>query len=98
MHMSLIAIGATMIGGSFIGRLVFGLVLGRVTAVAVPKGASSFKCPTCGASFGTKEELMQHGKAHMSSTPKQEFKCPACGATFATQQELMDHNAKDHRM
>ena len=98
MGMSLMAMGATMIGGSLLGHLIFGLILGGVTARAVPKGASSFKCPACGASFSSKDELMQHGKVHMSSKPAQEFKCPACGMTFATQRELMDHKAKAHPM
>jgi NADH:quinone reductase (non-electrogenic) len=98
MGMSLMGMGATMIGGSFLGHLIFGLVLGGVTAAGVPKAAASFKCPTCGASFGSKEELMQHGKVHMSSKPAQEYKCQACGATFSTQQELMEHNKKAHPM
>ena len=28
------------------------------------------KCPTCGASFKTKEELMKHGKTHVEDTAK----------------------------
>jgi uncharacterized C2H2 Zn-finger protein len=60
---------------------------------------SGFNCPTCGATFSSKEELMEHNKVHMSSTPpQQQLKCPACGATFSTQQELMEHNAKAHPM
>lgn len=97
MKMSLMSMGSTMIGGSFLGHLIFGLILGGVTALGVPKGAS-FSCPACGASFSSKDELMQHGKVHMSSTPKQEFKCPACGAAFSTQQELMEHGKKSHPM
>ena len=97
MGMTLMGMGSTMIGGSFLGHLIFGLILGGVTAVAIPKGSSSFKCPTCGASFNSKEELTQHGKTHMSSTP-QEYKCPACGATFAGQKELTDHKTKAHPM
>jgi uncharacterized C2H2 Zn-finger protein len=88
----------TMVGGSFVAQIIYGLVLGGVASFAIPKESSSFKCPTCGASFSTKDELMQHGKIHMSSAPKQEFKCPACGMTFASQQELMDHKAKAHPM
>ncbi|MDE1852525.1 MAG: C2H2-type zinc finger protein [Thaumarchaeota archaeon] len=86
-----------MVAGSFVAHVVFGLVLGGVTSLAIPKGGPSYKCPTCGATFGTQDELMQHGKKHMSSTP-QEFKCPACGATFASQKELMDHKTKAHPM
>ncbi len=88
---------STLVGGSFVAHLVFGLVLGGVASFAIPKGGS-FKCPTCGATFGTKEELTEHGKRHMSSTSTQQYKCPACGATFATQQELTDHSAKAHPM
>ncbi|MDG6917982.1 MAG: C2H2-type zinc finger protein [Nitrososphaerota archaeon] len=98
MGMTLMGMGTTMIGGSFLGHLIFGLILGGVTSAAVPKGTSSYKCPTCGASFETKDGLVHHGKSHMSGTTKQGFKCPACGATFATQQELMDHKAKAHPM
>ena len=86
-----------MVGGSFVAHIVYGLVLGGVASVAIPKGTSSYKCPSCGASFSGKDELMQHGKAHMSA-PKQEYKCPACGMSFASQQELMDHKAKAHPM
>lgn len=87
----------TLVGGSFLAHIIYGLVLGGVASLAIPKGGSSFKCPTCGASFSSKDELMQHGKVHMSA-PKQEFKCPACGMSFSTQQELMDHKAKAHPM
>lgn len=88
----------TMVGGSFVAHVVYGLVLGGIASVAIPKGSSSFKCPTCGASFSSKDELMQHGKVHTSSQPKQEFKCQSCGATFSTQQELMEHSKKAHLM
>lgn len=87
-----------MVAGSFVAHVVYGLVLGGVASLAIQTGSTSYKCPTCGATFGTKDELMQHGKAHMSSKQQQEFKCPACGATFATQRELMDHKAKAHPM
>lgn len=97
MGMSLMGMGATMIGGSLFGHLLFGLILGGVTVAAAPKGAS-LRCPTCGASFGTREELMQHGKVHMSSTPVQGFKCQACGTAFSSQQELMEHGKKAHPM
>ena len=88
----------TMVGGSFAAHIIYGLVLGGVAFAAVPKGASSFSCPTCGASFGSKEELMRHGAAHMPSKAAQEYNCPACGTAFATQRELMDHKAKAHPM
>ena len=86
-----------LVAGSFVAHVVFGLVLGGVTSLAIPKGSSSHKCPTCGDTFGTQDELMQHGKRHMSSTP-QEFECPACGAIFANQKELTDHKTKTHPM
>jgi hypothetical protein len=54
----------TLVGGSFVAHLIFGLVLGGVTSVATPKGGS-FKCPTCGATFSSKAELMEHSKKHM---------------------------------
>ena len=86
-----------MVAGGFAAHVIYGLVLGGVVSFAV-KSSTSYKCPACEADFHSKEELMEHGKAHMSSTPKQEYKCLACGMSFASQQELMDHNAKDHRM
>ena len=100
MHMSLMSMGATMIGGSFIGHLIFGLVLGGIVGVLVPKSSSSYKCDACGATFGSREELMNHGKMHMKSQQPQQqtFKCNACGATFNSQQELMDHAKKSHPM
>ncbi len=53
-----------MVGGSFVAHLVFGLVLGGVTSFAIRKSAS-FKCPACGATFATEQELMDHkAKAH----------------------------------
>ncbi|MDG6961394.1 MAG: C2H2-type zinc finger protein [Nitrososphaerota archaeon] len=94
----------------FFAHLVYGATWGVLVGFGVSRasgkggngsrsaGSSQFKCPTCGAAFASKNELMEHGKVHMSSTPKQEFKCPACGATFASQQELMDHKAKAHPM
>jgi predicted RNA-binding Zn-ribbon protein involved in translation (DUF1610 family) len=88
----------TMVGGGLVAHAVFGLVLGGVTSLAIPKPGSSYACPTCGATFETEGELKEHGKLHMSSTPAQQFKCPACGATFASQQELREHNAKAHPM
>ena len=87
-----------MVAGGFVAHLTFGLVLGGVSSLAIPKTGSSYECPTCGATFETEMELNDHGKVHMSSTPAQQFKCPACGATFATQQELREHNAKAHPM
>ncbi len=87
----------TMVGGSFVAHIIFGLVLGGVASLAIPKGGS-FNCPACGATFSTEAELKEHGKMHMASKPAQQFKCSACGASFSTQQELMDHKAKAHPM
>ncbi len=87
----------TMVAGGFAAHVIFGLVLGGVTSLAVKSGAS-YKCPACGAGFGSREELMEHSKVHMSSKPAQEYKCPTCRMTFASQQELMDHKAKAHPM
>jgi len=60
-----------LVGGSFVAHLVFGLVLGGVTSVAIPKSNPSttrFECPTCGAAFSTQKELMDHkAKAHPMS-------------------------------
>ncbi|MDG6922358.1 MAG: C2H2-type zinc finger protein, partial [Nitrososphaerota archaeon] len=99
-HMSLMSMGATMIGGSFIGHLIFGLVMGGIVGVLLPKSAGSYKCELCGATFQSKEELKNHGKMHMKSgqPQQQSFKCSACGASFTSQQELMDHAKKAHPM
>jgi uncharacterized C2H2 Zn-finger protein len=48
-----------------------------------------YKCETCGASFFTRDELMEHAKLHSES--KAQFKCPTCGMSFKTQAELMEH-------
>jgi DNA-directed RNA polymerase subunit RPC12/RpoP len=100
MGMSLMGMGATMIGGSFIAHLIFGLVMGGIVGALLPKSAGSYKCEMCGATYGSNDELMNHSKMHMKSgQPQQQgFKCSACGAPFNTQQELMDHAKKAHPM
>ena len=50
----------SMVAGSFVAHVIYGLVLGGVTAVAIPKGATAFKCPACGATFANQQELMDH--------------------------------------
>ncbi|MDG6997535.1 MAG: C2H2-type zinc finger protein [Nitrososphaerota archaeon] len=101
MHMSLMSMGAAMIGGSFVGHLIFGLVMGGIVGVLLPRSSSeSFKCQSCGATFSSQAELMNHGRMHMKSgqPQQQSFKCNACGASFGSQQELMDHAKKSHPM
>lgn len=97
----------TMVGGSFVAHVIFGLVLGGVTSFAVPKGAAKpFKCESCGQAFSTREELKEHGKVHMSkptaatapSGQRQEFKCSACGMSFNSEAELREHAQKTHPM
>ncbi len=83
-----------LIGGSFVGHAIFGLVLGGVVGLAITRG--TYKCDTCGASFDSKEELMEHSEVHLKA--QGQFKCPTCGATFGSQAELMEHNRKAHPM
>jgi hypothetical protein len=53
-----------LVGGSLVAHLVFGLALGGVASVAIPK-SGSFRCPACGAPFTTQDELTDHkAKAH----------------------------------
>jgi DNA-directed RNA polymerase subunit RPC12/RpoP len=52
-----------------------------------------YKCETCGASFFTRDELMEHAKVHSAAA---QYKCPTCGMAFKTQAELMEH-AKVHK-
>lgn len=66
-----------------------------------------FKCATCGLSFKTEAELMEHNtKMHpvsanspspmASSMSASQFKCSTCGMTFTTRVELMEHSKKAH--
>ena len=58
----------TMMAGSFAAHLVYGLVLGGIVGVvlprAVPISVGAYKCSTCGASFRSQEALMQHTDKH----------------------------------
>ena len=58
----------TMMAGSFAAHLVYGLVLGGIVGVvlprAVPVSVAAYKCSTCGASFSSRRELMQHADKH----------------------------------
>ena len=93
----------------FFAHLVYGASWGVLVGLGVSRasggggsggpsaGSGQFKCPTCGATFASQSELMEHGKKHMQVKPAEQFKCPACGATFASQQELADHKSKAHQ-
>jgi Zinc finger, C2H2 type len=58
----------TMMLGSFAAHLVYGLVLGGIVGVVLPKtvpvSVQAYKCPTCGASFESKSDLMEHARRH----------------------------------
>ena len=85
----------TLVAGSFVAHLIYGLVLGGVTSVALPKSAL-LRCETCGATFATKEELMEHNETHRANV--ESFKCQACGATFGSRQLLEEHIKEAHPM
>jgi DNA-directed RNA polymerase subunit RPC12/RpoP len=91
----------TMVGGSFAAHVMYGLILGGVVGGLSTRvsGGQAYKCESCGASFASKEELMNHGKMHLrSATEQQQYKCSACGAGFNSQSELMEHSKKSHPM
>ena len=58
----------TMIVGSFAAHLLYGLVLGGIVVAvlprAVPVAVQAYKCPTCGTSFKSQSELMEHASKH----------------------------------
>ncbi len=85
----------TLVAGSFVAHAIYGLVLGGITSVALPKSAL-LKCETCGATFATEEELKEHEETHM--TKAESFKCQACRATFGSQQLLEEHIREAHPM
>ncbi len=55
-----------------------------------------YKCDTCGASFKSQAELMEHAKIHSQTSAS--FRCQACGATFASQAALNQHSQMIHKM
>ena len=57
-----------------------------------------YKCETCGASFKSQNELMEHGKMHIQGAQPTSFKCQTCAMSFATQAELKQHAQKAHAM
>ena len=91
----------TMMLGSFAAHLVYGLILGGIVGVVLPRAipvtVSAYTCSTCGASFSSQRELMQHGKMHITTKTASEYKCPTCGASFTSQTELMEH-ADQHKI
>jgi hypothetical protein len=58
----------TMMLGSFAAHLVYGLILGGVVGAVLPRSVpipvQAYKCPTCGASFRSQSELMEHAGKH----------------------------------
>ena len=57
-----------------------------------------YKCETCGASFKSQNELMEHGKMHTMSSQTGGFKCQSCGMSFSNQADLKQHAQKAHGM
>lgn len=54
----------TIVAGSLMGHVVYGLILGGVAGVLMPKSAV-YRCPACGASYKLREELVEHiGEKH----------------------------------
>jgi hypothetical protein len=58
----------TMMLGSFAAHVAYGLILGGVVGAvlprAVPVSVQAYKCQTCGASFESRSELMEHARKH----------------------------------
>ncbi|HVE90807.1 MAG TPA: C2H2-type zinc finger protein [Actinomycetota bacterium] len=58
----------------------------------------SFVCQ-CGETFGSEQELLEHGReAHGApeAGEVEEFACPECNAVFATH-ELLEEHVQAHR-
>ena len=56
-----------------------------------------YKCDTCGASFKSQNELMEHSKMHTQGSVL-ELQCQACGMSFPTQAEPKQHSQRSHGM
>jgi hypothetical protein len=58
----------TMVLGSFAAHLVYGLALGGIVGIVLPKSVpvsvQAYKCPSCGATFKSQSELMEHAHTH----------------------------------
>jgi hypothetical protein len=58
----------TMMLGSFAAHLVYGLALGGIVGITLPKAVpvstQTLKCPACGATFNSQSELMAHVHKH----------------------------------
>jgi hypothetical protein len=59
----------SMMLGTFAAHLIYGLTLGGIVGGAVlPRAVlvsvQAFKCPTCGTSFNSRSELMEHAHKH----------------------------------
>lgn len=84
-----------MAGGALAAHLVYGLILGGIVGVTLPKTSRPYKCQICGTDFQSQSELMQHARTHMTkATAAPEYECPTCGASFKSQTELMQHADK----
>jgi uncharacterized membrane protein YagU involved in acid resistance len=99
---SLMSMG-TIVVGSFVAHVIYGLVLGGVVAGLSSRTTKAYTCEACGASFSGQEELVHHGKVHMNTAQPQpqqpqQNKCNACGGTFNSDLELMEHAKKAHPM
>ncbi len=59
---------------------------------------NEFRCKTCGATFSSQAELMNHGGMHVQPPAARQvtYKCAACGGTFKSQEELHEHNHVAH--
>ena len=58
----------SMMLGSFAAHLIYGLTLGGIVGAVLPRAVlvsvQAFKCPTCGTSFNSRSELMEHAHKH----------------------------------
>ncbi len=70
----------------------------RIDRMIMGLFGKKYKCDTCGASFKSQNELMEHGKIHMQSSQTGSFKCQACGMSFQSQADLRQHTQRTHGM